>query len=521
MAKLSSVFGMKTFRQNQQKAIITTMDGRDVLVLMPTGGGKSLCYQLPAICQTGKTRGVTFVISPLLALMSDQVQSLMQKGIDVVCFSSDQSDETNTEAWRKLTGKRKPALAYVTPEKLESSDKMRDTMRRLYDNKELARFVIDEAHVISSWGRNFRTAYKHLDRLRRDYPDVPIMALTATANKKTRKDIIDRLGIGNCEVLLQSFNRPNLHYTVRHKRKGKLGIEDMATFIKSEHPNETGIIYSNSRDKCEEVAKELREKYGLRAKHFHAKMHNEDKRRVQKGWQDGEFEIIVATIAFGMGIDKRDVRFVIHYSLSKSLDAYAQETGRAGRDGQPSDCVLYYGSSDVNTLINQIRGDEDLSQEDKRLQINEVWQMAYYCLNDVDCRRAQLLAFFDQPFDPKDCDASCNNCVEPKELKQEDVTRQATNAVKLLQSMLEREAHITQALCVNTLRGSKSAEVTKKDFDKLPLHGSAADMPMNQVQRLFTLLYCLSAFDIHTVSNGNWNYEYMKVPVKSLLYCHC
>ncbi|KZT20245.1 ATP-dependent DNA helicase [Neolentinus lepideus HHB14362 ss-1] len=521
MEKLNTIFGMRQFRKNQLEVITATLDGRDVLVLMPTGGGKSLCYQLPAICQTGKTRGVTVVISPLLALMRDQEQSLLSKGIDVVNFSSDQSDEANSDSWAKLNGRNKPSIMYVTPEKLESSSKMKNTLQRVYEQGQLARFVIDEAHVISSWGRNFRTAYKNLDSLRRHYPTVPIMALTATANSKTRRDIIDRLGIQGCEVLLQSFNRPNLHYSVRPK-SGKTIVCDIATYIKSRHSGETGIIYCLSRDKCEEVAKELRDKYNLRARHFHAKMNSDDKQRTQKGWQDGDFEIIVATIAFGMGIDKHDVRFVIHHTLSRSLDSYAQETGRAGRDGLPSDCLLFYSSQDVNAIMSQIRNDKDLTPDVAQLQIDELWQMSYFCQNDVDCRRKELMAFFDQVFDPRDCHKSCNNCVEVKELKQENLTRQASDAVRLLQMMLRRDTHISHTLCVAAFRGSKSSDVTKKGFDGLSPFGAGKDLPAKLVQRLFAHLYSRRAFSQEPQSNGMWNSNYMQVSMKHIRrwVCH-
>ncbi|TFK55354.1 ATP-dependent DNA helicase [Heliocybe sulcata] len=514
MEKLVSVFDMKKFRKNQLEAITATLSGRDVLVLMPTGGGKSLCYQLPAICQTGKTRGVTVVLSPLLALMRDQEQSLLSKGIDVVNLSSDQSDEANSDAWKKVSSRKKPSIMYVTPEKLESSGRLRNALANLYEEGELARFVVDEAHVISSWGKSFRTAYASLGSLRRSYPDVPIMALTATANQKTRLDIMGKLGIRECEVLLQSFNRPNLHYSVRPKSRDV--VHDIATYIKSRHARETGIIYCLSRNKCEEVAMELKEKYGLRARHYHAALDKADRQRVQKAWQDGEFEIIVATIAFGMGIDKRDaVRFVIHQTMSRSLDCYAQETGRAGRDGLPSDCVLFYSGQDVALIQQQIRNEDSLPREVAQLQIHELWQMADFCQNDVDCRRQELMAFFDQVFDPKDCHSSCDNCVQVKELKRENFTQQAQEVVRLLQLMLEQEKRVTQTLCIAVYRGSKIADVTKRGFDQLPLFGAGKALPANLIHRLFSHLYFKGVFIQEAVTIATWTNYYMQVSMRA------
>ena len=309
---LKEVFRFHSFRKNQLEAINATLAGRDVFVLMPTGGGKSLCFQVPAVCHGGKTRGTSVVISPLIALMLDQVKTLEKKGIDVVLWSSEKTQDDVQSIKERLLAKRKPAMVYVTPEKLKDSYALKSVLARLYREGQLARFVIDEAHCISSWGRDFRdavsincpllntsrsvhfTQYMALDGLREDYPDVPIMALTATAKTNVIDDIVLRLRMRNPVMLKESFNRPNLHYDVRPKPRNVL--DEIAAFIKSKYPKECGIIYALSRNSCEEIAKELREKHGLSAKHYHAKMSSQDKTATQAAWKSGQCDIIVATV---------------------------------------------------------------------------------------------------------------------------------------------------------------------------------------------------------------------------------
>ncbi|TDL19606.1 ATP-dependent DNA helicase [Rickenella mellea] len=512
---LKSVFKLNDFRHHQLEAINATMDGKDVFVLMPTGGGKSLCYQVPAVCHTGKTNGVTVVVSPLIALMIDQVNHLKAKKVDVVLFNSDQGLDSSREARaRLLSPGRKPRLLYVTPERLHRSEDMRNILRRLYDGKELARFVVDEAHCVSTWGRDFRESYQDLDRLRVEYPKVPIMALTATANEQVMKDVIDRLRIQNCVLLKQSFNRPNLHYDVRPKQHRNV-LADIAAFIKANHSGETGIIYCMSRNKCEEVARDLRDKYQLRAKHYHAQLTVEDKSRAQSAWQQGHCEIIVATIAFGMGIDKANVRFVIHHSLPKSLDGYYQETGRAGRDCEPADCVLFYTYGDTAILFKMIR-EGDATLEEKARQEDAIREVVRYCQNDVDCRRAQVLGYFGQAFNPRECHKSCNNCLDEAEIVEEDLTSAAKDAISLVQSLVKggRE-RVTKNHCSNVFRGSMLKDVKDKGHDQQALFGAGAEMSRDRVDRLFDHLMNEQAFREEAVSNKQgWNTMYMQVSIR-------
>ena len=322
MKTLKDTFKLTSFRTNQLEAITATMEGKDVFVLMPTGGGKSLCYQLPAVCRTGATRGVTVVVSPLRSLMTDQVQHLLDKGVDVVSFSGDLSSDDLREARTKLLSNRPPQLLYITPEKLDKSGDTKNILTRLHNGGMLARFVIDEAHCMSTWGRDFRDSvstifyiiqsppncsqYKDLDKLRQLYPNVPIMALTATATSHCVQDVVKLLGIGGCVMLKQSFNRPNLFYDVRKKGGGKTLMSDINEFITTNHPNESGIIYCLSRNKCEKVAEELRTKFGLRAQHFHAQMTSKEKADAQSAWQKDKCQIIVATVS----------RFISEYTIA-------------------------------------------------------------------------------------------------------------------------------------------------------------------------------------------------------------
>ncbi|QRW27335.1 ATP-dependent DNA helicase RecQ [Rhizoctonia solani] len=494
MAKLKSVFGLESFRTNQAPAVDATMSGQDVFVLMPTGGGKSLCYQLPAVCTTGRTRGVTFVVSPLKSLMIDQVRQLRSKGVDVIMFSSDQSAKAAREARNRLVARGpKPSLAYVTPEKLERSGDMRSILDKLMRSGELARFVIDEAHCVSTWGRDFREAYQGLGFLRQSYPGIPIMALTATANAKVRRDVMNKLGIADCVELVQSFNRPNLHYEVRKKGKGV--VADIANYIRAHYHEKSGVIYCLSRAKCEDVANELREKHGISARHYHAAMTVSDKTETQAAWISGECNVIVATIAFGMGIDKPDVRFVIHHQIPMSLSGYYQETGRAGRDGKPAQCVLYYCYADKNSMERMIeQGGKDgkpLSFEEQQRQKDDIRQVIQYCQNTMDCRRSQVLAYFSEQFDPRHCLKTCDNCVNSEGMRNEDMTEVAQMALEFVESVASSRPTMIQT--IDAFKGSKAKTFRDKGWDRSPMFGKGTDLSRETAERLFQHLVAADA----------------------------
>ncbi|KAA1478750.1 ATP-dependent RNA helicase [Dentipellis sp. KUC8613] len=479
--KLTRVFGLRDFRTNQLAAIIATLSGQDVLVLMPTGGGKSLCYQVPALCRGKKKRGVTFVVSPLIALMHDQVQQLQLKHVDAQLFTGEQDTSDREMLSSRLLGTgEKPTIVYITPEKLHSSSQMTRILQFLYSRGELARFVIDEAHLISSWGRDFRESYVSLRDLRRDYADVPIMALTATATREQQRDIITGLGLRDYLLLTQSFNRSNLHYAIQ--KKPPRTVDFVHKWIMDKHPQETGIIYCGGRDKCEKVAKQLRD-LGLTAKHFHAEIDPQDKMRTMEDWKSGRCKIIVATIAFGMGIDKADVRFVIHHDMPSSLAGYNQETGRAGRDGKPSDCLLLYAFGDYTWQLDRIRKDEGLSEENKLRQSRDLDDMNHFCTNTIDCRRTQLLSIFHETFDPSACHGTCDNCTTPGHMVEEDVTTIASHLVEMFESAQALGIKITKPMGVDVYRGSRKKDLLNKHFDRLTHFGVGKTCDRARVER--------------------------------------
>ncbi|WVQ71261.1 hypothetical protein IAR50_000787 [Cryptococcus sp. DSM 104548] len=513
--KLRQHFRLPDFRTHQLEAINETMAGRDVFVLMPTGGGKSLTYQLPAICDGGKTEGVTFVVSPLISLITDQVRSLVEKEIPAIAYTSDLSQQDKNAAHQELS-RRKPSVrvVYVTPEMMSMGGRIKSILKGLEQRNKLARFVIDEAHCVSQWGHDFRSDYLKLGVLRKEYPSIPIMALTATAQDMVQEDIIRTLGIQECVRLRQSFNRPNLQYEVRPKKSASI-LKDIVNFISTQADGASGIIYCNSRDGCENVAKALREDFKLRAHHYHAGMSKSDRRMRQEGWQAHEFEIIVATVAFGMGIDKPDVRYVIHHSLPRSLEGYYQETGRAGRDGNPSTCILFFMFADGKRILHQIDTNKDLSYEQKQRQKNSENEVLRYCDNMVDCRRSQVLAFFNEVFDPANCHKGCDNCAnrDKYEVKMEDVTEDAITILKMISS-LHKTDRITIVNAAEAFRGRRS--YPDKGLGDSPYFGKGADWQKQESERLVQRLMMESALEeFSVVGPAGFSLGYLKIGPKA------
>ncbi|GAA5911449.1 hypothetical protein JCM6882_005005 [Rhodosporidiobolus microsporus] len=478
-------FGLRNFRSNQEEAINATLSGKDVFVLLPTGGGKSLCFQLPAVISTGTTRGVTIVVSPLLSLISDQTQALMDKDIPVVFLNSTMPAANKKFAMSCLRESPPMAcLAYVTPEQIVKSGAFRDILEGLHRRKELARFVIDEAHCVSSWGHDFRPDYKEMGNLKRDYPGVPLIALTATANDRVKQDVMTNLSMSSPVMLTQSFNRSNLTYKVKKKTKNVLS--DIADMIMSKHRGECGIIYCASKKQCEDTAERLRREFKIKAMHYHAGMNKDDRLRVQEDWQANRQHVICATIAFGMGIDKPDVRYVVHYSLSQSLEAYYQETGRAGRDGMKSVCVLFYAYSDTKLLMRLIdEGDGTPEQKDhNRASLRRVVQ---YCMNESDCRRSQVLQYFGEQFPREKCHKTCDNCANPKNLETRDVTDLAKDAANLVKAM-QKDKGVTMLYAIDVFRGSKTQKIANAGHDRLTHAGKGSGIDRGDAERLFQLL---------------------------------
>ncbi|KAL1722709.1 DNA helicase [Schizophyllum commune] len=509
--KLHRFFRLQTFRTNQLQAITATMEGKDVFVLMPTGGGKSLCYQLPAICEGGSTKGVTIIVSPLLALMEDQVENLTRRGIEALQWTSaDARDTPSLDVNRRMYSNNRPRLLYVTPEKMHNSGQAKSLLAYLHGRGLLARFVIDEAHCISSWGHDFRSAYLALGQLRQTYPGVPIMALTATATPRAADDIVKNLRIERCVRLTQSFNRTNLHYSVVPKQK----MATIAKWIHEAHAGESGIIYTLSKKAAEAGAEQLR-KEGIAAEHYHAGMTDEDRKVVYMNWKSNRTQVMVATIAFGMGIDKADVRFVIHHSIPKSLDGYYQETGRAGRDGQPSDCVLHYQYKDANTIYKMIREPKDqppLPPAVVRRQEEALRAVILYCNDISQCRRVHILRFFGETFEQKTCKKMCDNCANPTPLEDQDMTAEARHFLMFVQAVTRDRVDITQDMALAAIRGANTKALQDKGLTQYQGFAACIAQPKELVELLLARLLCDQMLDeVNIQNNSGFSNAYLRI----------
>ncbi|RMZ80941.1 hypothetical protein DV737_g2780, partial [Chaetothyriales sp. CBS 132003] len=507
-------FHLEGFRQNQLEAIIETMSGRDAFVLMPTGGGKSLCYQLPAILDCGRTRGVTIVISPLLSLMQDQVDHLQKLKIQAMLINSEVTAEHKELVFEALRGpnpQRLIQLLYITPEMLTKSGKLNRALDDLFARQKLARIVIDEAHCVSQWGHDFRPDYKDIGNVRKRFHGVPAMALTATATENVKVDVMHNLGMTGCKVFTQSFNRPNLTYLVRPKAKGYL--DGIAETINGTYPGQSGIVYCLSRKDCERLAKKLSQEYGISASHYHALLTPQEKASIQKRWQSGDYQVIVATIAFGMGIDKPDVRFVIHNTIPKSLEGYYQETGRAGRDGQQSGCYLYYSFNDTSAIKRMINEGEG-NAEQKERQRQMLRNVVQFCENRSDCRRSQVLAYFNERFPPDRCDGGCDNCNSNSVFQLQDFTEHARHAVELVRQIGRDD--VTLLHCVDVFRGAKGAtKIKTMGHDRVREYGMGKDLERGDCERLFQRLVNDDILEEHQKTNrAGWTTGYVRLGAK-------
>lgn len=457
---LKSHFGYETFRPLQEEIILHVLAGRDGMALMPTGGGKSLCYQLPAMCLPG----MALVVSPLIALMKDQVDALNANGISARFINSSLTS-SEIELAQAQASRGRVKILYVAPERLSVPG-----FRRFLQGVDLSLIAVDEAHCISEWGHEFRPDYRNLRQLRAEFPNVPVIALTATATTRVREDIVEQLGLQRGRVFLSSFNRANLTYSVESKE----GYWSKLLSLLHAHSGESTIIYCFSRRETEELAEDLNER-GLLARPYHAGLEPETRRRTQDDFIRDRVPIIVATIAFGMGIDKPDIRLVVHHSLPKSLEGYYQETGRAGRDGLPSDCVLFFSRADrakQDYFINQL---EDSAEQQNARQ--KLAQMVEYAEIPV-CRRRSLLAYFGEHWEPGNCGA-CDVCLAPGE--EFDATEIAQ---KTLSAVIRTGERFGALHVARVLRGSREKRVLELGHDRLSVHGIAVDYTEEQLREV-------------------------------------
>lgn len=470
-------FGLSAFRPNQLQAVNATMLGRDCFVVMPTGGGKSLCYQLPATVD----RKLTVVVCPLISLIQDQVHHLSGNGVRALFLSSGQSREEQDDVFASLHSPElgdSGCVLYVTPERVSSSHKFLSLLRALDRSGRLGRFVVDEAHCVSQWGHDFRPDYKALGLFKQTFPHVPLMALTATATDRVRLDVTNILGMRSPVFLSSSFNRPNLRFEVLRKAKGS--VDELAAMLNERHRGECGIVYCHSQRDCEGVADALRQR-GINAAFYHAGLDQPSRKEAQDKWTRDETAVIVATIAFGMGINKPDVRFVVHHTLSKSLEGYMQESGRAGRDGRVARCILLYSHGDRAKLDAMIQKSEGDAATVAR-QRESLGQMVAYCENDHVCRRVQQLSYFGERFDAAACAGTCDVCASGVEHVRTDMSELARAAVGMVR---ERGSHaFTLALLVDCLRGSRRKEITTKRLDELTGFGGGCALRKGDVERM-------------------------------------
>ena len=451
---LKKHFGYDAFRPLQEEIVTDALAGRDVFALMPTGGGKSLCFQLPALLRDG----LTIVVSPLISLMKDQVDALQTSGIAATFLNSALDRH---EAVKRLRGLNRGEyrLLYVAPERL-----MLDGFFERALNWNIAQIAIDEAHCISEWGHDFRPEYRELKKLRRHLPDVPIIALTATATERVRKDIVDQLHLCSAQCYVASFNRANLTYRVVPKSSP---YEQVLKLIRG-RPNESGIVYCASRRTADSLAAKLNAD-GVKAKPYHAGLEPADRAKHQEQFLRDDARVITATIAFGMGINKPNVRFVVHHDLPKNIESYYQETGRAGRDGLPSDCVLLFSASDV---VKQRRFIEEKSEREQRVAQEQLRDMIHYA-ETRDCRRATLLKYFGEEFSTS-C-SGCDNCMEPRETF--DGTIHAQKFLSCIYRIYEKHGfgfglnHV-----VDVLAGAETEGIRQRGHDELSTYGIGRDV---------------------------------------------
>ena len=456
---LKKYWGYSSFLPHQEEIIGSILNGQDTIAVMATGGGKSLCYQLPALCLDG----LTIVISPLISLMKDQVDDLNARGIPAAAYNSSLEYDDRKKIDTDLKNNR-IRLLFISPEKCMQPDFL-----DFLNKSPVCLFAIDEAHCISEWGHNFRPEYRQLSALKKRFPSVPLIAVTATAIPAVRKDISRQLGVSAPREYIGSFNRKNLRYRVLPKKDA---MNILLSYIR-QHRDDSGIIYCLSKKETEDMAEKLR-KSGFTAQAYHAGLSKKVRENVQDEFIHDNVNIVCATIAFGMGIDKPDVRFVIHYDVPKSLESYFQETGRAGRDGEQSECMLFYSRGDVGKIRSLLEHDGS-DERFVRLALRKLQDMADYC-ETPSCRRKFLLSYFGEEFSEEGC-GSCDNCDQPGEM-----TDGSSVAKKIVACVQQLPSNYGVALITDVLTGAKSSRIQMNHLDDLPAWNSCREYTKSQLR---------------------------------------
>ncbi|KAM4837432.1 ATP-dependent DNA helicase Q1 [Urocitellus parryii] len=466
---LQNVFKLQMFRPLQLETINVTMAGKEVFLVMPTGGGKSLCYQLPALCSDG----FTLVICPLISLMEDQLMVLKQLGISATMLNASSSKEHVKWVHAEMVNKNsKLKLIYVTPEKIAKSKMFMSRLEKAYEARRFTRIAVDEVHCCSQWGHDFRPDYKALGILKRQFPNTSLIGLTATATNHVLKDAQKILCVEKCFTFTASFNRPNLYYEVRQKPSNTEDfIEDIVKLINGRYKGQSGIIYCFSQKDSEQVTISL-QNLGIHAGSYHANMEPEEKTKVHTRWSANELQVVVATVAFGMGIDKPDVRFVIHHSMSKSMENYYQESGRAGRDDMRADCILYYGFGDIFRVSSMVVM-ENVGQQ-------KLYEMVSYCQNISKCRRVLIAQHFDEVWNSEACNKMCDNCCKDISFEKKNITEYCRDLIKILKQAEELNEKLTPLKLIDSWMGKGASKLRvagvvapvlpREDLEKIIAH---------------------------------------------------
>jgi len=481
LAILNHTYGYPSFRGEQAEIIDHVVAGKNAFVLMPTGGGKSLCYQIPSLCRSG----VGIVVSPLIALMQDQVEALKQLGIRAGALNSSMpANEARQVSDALRSGDID--LVYVAPERL-----LRDDFLAMLDQSPIALFAIDEAHCVSEWGHDFRPEYQQLGLLATRFPNIPRIALTATADMPTRRDIVERLALGNGRTFIAGFDRPNIHYSISDSVNPR---QQLLPFIRERHMGESGIVYCLSRKKVEETAQWLCDE-GFNALPYHAGMDATTRASNQSRFLREENIIMVATIAFGMGIDKPDVRFVAHMNIPKNIEAYYQETGRAGRDGLPAETWMAYRMADVTMLRQFIEGSE-APEKQKRIEHHKLNSLLGLC-ESTRCRRQVILEYFG------DTGAPCNNCNNCDSCQNPPETFDATTpALKALSCVIRTGQRFGVMYVIDVLMGKKDARIVSAGHDTLSTFGIGSEFGKSEWQGIFRQLIAYGLLKVDVAGHG-------------------